>query len=197
MNRHLVLVATGALAAGLVVTMLTATADAVPAPAVGVADVASAPGHPGPPAPPGRPTSPSTTTTLPTTSPTTTSPTTTAPSKNRGVVVAVPRNSASTVTLTRRFAPRTVFSVSLYENPSTGYGWSQSVPTGSTGPVTLLDTDYAQDLTPTAATGTGGTRYFRYLVTSPGTSTITFLYRRPWETGVPPLQQVTLTVVAG
>ena len=173
MNRRLVPAVTAALAAGLLATMVTGTADA----ATGASGVAAAT--------PTRTTSP------------TTPPATSAPAKDRGVVVEIPRDAPSTVSLSRGFAVGTIFSVSLYENLSTGYSWAQSVPAGSAGPVTLLDTDYVQDPAPPGWVGGGGTRYFRYRVTSPGNATITFIYRRPWETGIPPWKQVALTIHAG
>jgi len=177
LNRRLVPAVTAVLAAGLVATMATGAADAADAATASPGVAAATPAR--------------------TTSPTTTPPATSTPSKDRGVVVAISRDAPSTVSLARGFAVTTIFSVSLYENLSTGYSWAQSVPAGSAGPVTLLDTDYVQDPAPPGWVGGGGTRYFRYRVTSAGDTTVTFLYRRPWETGIPPMKQVTLTLHAG
>ncbi len=138
-----------------------------------------------------------TTTTKPVTTTTTTKPvttTTTTSPVDRGVLVEVPRDAPAVVDLSRGFAVGTIFSVSLYENPSTGYTWTQSVPAGSTGSVVLLGSDYVQDPAPSGWAGVGGTRYFRYLVQSQGVAKISFSYLRPWETGIPPIKQVTLTV---
>jgi predicted secreted protein len=171
MNRRLSSALITALAAGLLGTTLTGAADAATT-AAATTGVATA--H----APAAQP------------------PATSDPSENRGVVVDIPRDAPATVHLARGFATKTIFSVSLYENPSTGYSWSQSVSDGATGPVTFLDTDYVQDPAAAGQVGVGGTRYFRYLVTSGGSTTITFVYRRPWETEVAPVRQVTLTIYA-
>ncbi|MDQ1295448.1 MAG: inhibitor of cysteine peptidase [Actinomycetota bacterium] len=170
MNRLLAPTVTAALAAAFLATTLTGTAGAVPVSA-GVGAV------------------------RPAAAPTSTTPAPTVPSKDRGVLVEVPHNTAASVALSRCFHVGTVFSVSLSENPSTGYGWSQSLPAAGSGPLTLLDSDYVQDPAPSGMVGVGGTRYFRYRVTAPGTTDVTFAYRRPWETGVAPIQQVKLTVL--
>jgi predicted secreted protein len=99
--------------------------------------------------------------------------------------------------LVRGFPTGTVFSVALYENPSTGYTWTQSVPTATHGVVSFQDTDYVQDPAPPGWVGVGGTRYFRYLTLNPGDTTITFLYRRLWEQQIAPLMQVTLSIQTG
>ena len=118
-------------------------------------------------------------------------PTTTTPPTDRGVVIEVPRQSPATVDLGRAFPRGTVFSVALYENPSTGYQWIQALSVGRVPAVVLLDTDLVYpDITPMP--GMGGTRYFRYQAVHRGSATITLRYQRPWE--ATPVQQVTLRV---
>ena len=113
---------------------------------------------------------------------------------DRGTIVEVPRNGPFYLELSRTFPVGTVFSVSVYENMSTGYRWTSSLPAGSESVVRFLDTDYVSDLAPSGMAGVGGTRYFRYQAVGRGSVTVTLRYQRPWES-TPPLQQVTLGVV--
>lgn len=67
------------------------------------------------------------------------------------------------------------FAVALEGNPSTGYTWQVST-----------DEDYmellAQDFEPHGqGIGAGGQEVFHFRALSPGESTITCEYRRPWD----------------
>jgi inhibitor of cysteine peptidase len=81
-------------------------------------------------------------------------------------------------------------SLTLAGNPTTGYTWE------------LADIDravLAPDPAPSFAadsslTGAGGKVTFRFIARKAGSSAVNLSYRRPWETGVPPLRSVALTV---
>jgi predicted secreted protein len=109
------------------------------------------------------------------------------------LVIQVPRDSSAAVHLGVVVPAGAVFSVALFENPSTGYAWVR-FPAGDSGPtVTFLDTSYVQDPAPPNMTGVGGTRSFRYQAGGPGAAVIGMSYRRPWESI--PIQQVTIDIL--
>ncbi|WP_162560229.1 protease inhibitor I42 family protein [Methylotetracoccus oryzae] len=83
--------------------------------------------------------------------------------------------------------------IRLPGNPTTGYRWSSFGPTGSalsaTGPAA-----YEPDAGTSQRVGAGGFEIWRFVATRAGTVELRFEYRRPWETGVAPLQVVRYTV---
>ena len=74
------------------------------------------------------------------------------------------------------------FSVVLESNPTTGYGWNVSVPSGDNSAPNLC--------------GAGGIEKFDFVVPQKGSYEIKFEYRRPWEKNVPALHTRTLQVDA-
>jgi predicted secreted protein len=106
------------------------------------------------------------------------------------IVIRVPNSPSATIDLNAVVPAGAVFSVVLYENPTTGFTWVRS-PIGDSGPaVKYLDTSYVQDPAPPNMAGVGGTRTFRYQAGESGSTTIAMSYQRPWESV--PLQRVTI-----
>lgn len=89
--------------------------------------------------------------------------------------------------------------VVLPANPSTGFQWEVA----TTPDVRVLAAAGDQTYTPSTGRspmpGAGGTASFRFLAVAGGTTGITLVYRRRWETDVPPAETVTVavTVAAG
>ena len=73
---------------------------------------------------------------------------------------------------------KTVVTVSLDENPSTGYGWQYAV--SKDGVLVLTDDSYHSDA-PAGIAGAGGIRSFSFSGLKEGSALITFTYLRPWE----------------
>lgn len=84
------------------------------------------------------------------------------------------------------------FSVVLESNPTTGYGWNVSVPSG----VNMLAQNYIPDNSAPNLCGAGGIEKFDFVVPQKGSYEIKFEYRRPWEKNVPALHTRTLQVDA-
>lgn len=90
--------------------------------------------------------------------------------------------------------------VPLYGNASTGYSWDRIPAPADANHEVLADAGSAglpsatAADTSTGAVGAGGTRLYRYRAMRPGTTTLKMVYRRSWETDVPPAATVTLTV---
>ena len=80
------------------------------------------------------------------------------------------------------------FAVELAGNPTTGYEWtvSQADPAF----LRLVESTYAPD---SSAIGSGGLYTFRFETLQPGTTPLTLLYRRSWET-TPSDQTFSLTL---
>ena len=98
---------------------------------------------------------------------------------NRGIVVSIPEETDN-LTMELSLPSKTIFSISLRENPSTGYSWYHSAATGSGRAVKYLGTDYIEDPNREELTGVGGTRYFRFKTAYSGKmTTITFKYDPP------------------
>ena len=79
--------------------------------------------------------------------------------------------------------------VSLAGNPTTGYTWQVD-------PANALLTQLGDPVyTPaSAAIGASGTQTFRFQPTGAGATTLQMVYRRPWETGVPPAETFSVQV---
>lgn len=73
---------------------------------------------------------------------------------------------------------KTIVTVSLDENPSTGYGWQYTV--SKDGIIILTDDSYHSDA-PGGIVGAGGIRAFSFSGLKDGLTLITFTYLRPWE----------------
>lgn len=76
--------------------------------------------------------------------------------------------------------------VALGGNPTTGYGWEVEEEPGF-----LTQLEGLPFLPESGLVGAGGTFFFRYEATTPGTGTLSLAYRRPWE-ALPPEQTFTL-----
>ncbi|MGY6217527.1 protease inhibitor I42 family protein [Methylolobus aquaticus] len=83
--------------------------------------------------------------------------------------------------------------IRLPGNPTTGYRWSSFGPTGAVltaaGPAA-----YEPDAGTSQRVGAGGFEIWRFVAARAGTAELRFEYRRPWETGVAPLQVLRFTV---
>ncbi len=75
----------------------------------------------------------------------------------------------------------TVMTISLPENPSTGYVWIWG-QMGS-GHLELISDEYVPDAVPEGTAGSGGTHTFTFAATAPGHVTLSFSCVRPWEEG--------------
>ena len=73
---------------------------------------------------------------------------------------------------------KTLVTISLDENPSTGYGWEYAA--SADGILTLTADEYHSDA-PAGVVGAGGIRAFSFSGLKEGTVTLTFTYLRSWE----------------
>jgi inhibitor of cysteine peptidase len=81
-------------------------------------------------------------------------------------------------------------SLTLAGNPTTGYTWELAEIDRAVlapGPAPAFAAD-------SSLTGAGGVFTFRLAALKAGSSAVKLSYRRPWETGVPPLRRVEFTV---
>ena len=81
------------------------------------------------------------------------------------------------------------FSVSVDENPTTGYRWNQKIADESI--VKLAKDDYIAPQS-NGMVGAGGTRAFTYTAVAPGKTTIVLNYERSWEKS--PIKTLTVAV---
>jgi inhibitor of cysteine peptidase len=82
------------------------------------------------------------------------------------------------------------FAVQLDANATTGYTWQLTADPGAQ--VQLLGHTYTP--APPQQPGSGGTELFTFQAVAAGTTTLTFGYLRPWETGVAPVQPAAFPV---
>jgi inhibitor of cysteine peptidase len=89
--------------------------------------------------------------------------------------------------------------VVLPANPSTGFQWEVATAPDLQVLAAAGDQSYTPSTRESPMPGAGGTASFRFLAVAGGTTGITLVYRRRWETGVPPVETVTVavTVAAG
>ncbi len=83
--------------------------------------------------------------------------------------------------------------VALDSNPTTGYSWVVS----SVDQNILRqdgDSSYQSSNSNPGVMGAGGVQSFRFEAANPGTTTLTLVYRRPWETSVAPIKTFTVQV---
>jgi inhibitor of cysteine peptidase len=82
--------------------------------------------------------------------------------------------------------------ITLAANPSTGFTWE----------VSTIDNTFLQQAGDVEFTsseffpkpGTGGTQTFKFAPNQTGTTTLTLIYHRPWETNVAPIDTFTVDV---
>ena len=75
--------------------------------------------------------------------------------------------------------------IELEENPSTGYRWA--IDTQASSNLSILridDRGFSQKADGKPLVGAPGVHRWSVEATSPGKASITFVYRRPWETSV-------------
>jgi inhibitor of cysteine peptidase len=124
------------------------------------------------------------------------------PAAGCGEAVSLSTPAETTITLSEAYNNQTIplnagdtLVVRLAANPSTGYTWE----------VKELDTAMLEQVgepvfesadTPPDLVGAGGTLVLTFKVLQSGTTALTLIYHRPWETDVEPIQtfSVTLTV---
>ncbi len=73
------------------------------------------------------------------------------------------------------------FVVPLESNPTTGFSWACDV--ANVAVAELIDSIYKQDSASQGIDGAGGIEYFVFTCKQPGTTGVTFTYRRPWKGG--------------
>jgi inhibitor of cysteine peptidase len=85
------------------------------------------------------------------------------------------------------------FTIALEANPTTGYGWSQSINDPTV--VAFVSNSYVAESRDPQVVGGGGTDTFTFKALAKGTTMITLKYARSWETGAPAqTRTVTVTV---
>ena len=82
--------------------------------------------------------------------------------------------------------------VTLASNVTTGYSWSLTDNSDSSV-LTEIGNEYIAPQTTLA--GAGGKEEWTFKALKKGNSTISMGYRQPWETGTPPAETFSLTVV--
>jgi len=90
--------------------------------------------------------------------------------------------------------------VTLPANPSTGYSWALTSAPAAAVLAAPGEPAYTPDRTGGAPMpGAGGKATFRFAAVGAGSTRVVLAYRRGWETGVPPVETVTVevTVTAG
>ena len=85
-------------------------------------------------------------------------------------------------------ADKNSFSISIDENPTTGYRWSQKIADESI--IKLAKDNY--NAPQSGLVGAGGTRVFTYTAVAPGKTTIVLNYERSWEGN--PIKTLTVSV---
>ncbi len=83
------------------------------------------------------------------------------------------------------------FTIALDANMTTGYNWSQTIK--DTNVVAYVDNAYVAAASDPQIVGGGGTDTFTFKTVGKGTTTITLVYARPWES-VPPAQTRIITI---
>ena len=103
-----------------------------------------------------------------------------ASAKKPSPAAPAPKASAPHKAVPHAESPATL-SVPLASNPSTGFSWACDVA----NPVVaeLSDIVYKQNPAPKDMVGVGGTEYFVFTCKEPGSTALTFTYRRPWKGG--------------
>ena len=84
--------------------------------------------------------------------------------------------------------------VRLPVQAGTGYSWTASPDTGN---LEFVDQSTLHPFGEAPTIGGGQTQMFMYRAIAPGTTTLRFIYRRPWEGGIPPAKTVEQRVSVG
>ena len=100
--------------------------------------------------------------------------------------------SGSTVALRQGQA----ISVSLKENPSTGFRW-ELVPGYEIFLAQQGDSQYVADSVPVGMAGGGGVRTFNFMAIASGNCTLQLIYHQPWATGVAPAKTFEAAIAVG
>jgi len=82
--------------------------------------------------------------------------------------------------------------VTLAGNPTTGYTWeAQDLDSGMLQQIGSTEFKSGNS----GLVGAGGNLTLTFKALKPGTTNLTLIYHRPWETGVKPLQSFTATII--
>lgn len=81
--------------------------------------------------------------------------------------------------------------ISLKSNPTTGYSWQINPPLSQQAIIYLQSKGFKSPKNPRI--GQGGDQYWVFKGKKPGQTTLTFEYKRPWETNTPPATIKTFT----
>ena len=84
--------------------------------------------------------------------------------------------------------------VRLPVQAGTGYSWTASTDTGN---LEFVDQSTLHPFGEAPTIGGGQTQMFMYRAIGPGETTLRFVYRRPWEGGIPPAKTVEQRVSVG
>ena len=94
---------------------------------------------------------------------------------------------------TQVLRPGQPLEVRLPGNPSTGFRWEAAL-----GERAALRQEgeprFERGDAPAGVVGAGGTEVFRFVAVAPGRQELSFVYRRVWETDVPPARTVSFRV---
>ena len=86
--------------------------------------------------------------------------------------------------------------IELEENPSTGYRWSIDAQASSNLSILHIDDrGFAHNAGDKPLPGAAGVHRWNVQATSPGNASITFVYRRPWESSVARRHQVEVEAI--
>ncbi len=100
--------------------------------------------------------------------------------------------TASGTTIRAKVGDR--ITVTLRENPTTGYEWEMKLAPGLT---LVMGTFFGPSFSPSPPLmGSGGTRTWVVKVDKPGTATLTGVYARPWESASKSAASFSLTIDA-
>jgi predicted secreted protein len=108
--------------------------------------------------------------------------------------VATLKLDASADGTTQQLKKGEVMSVALESNASTGYAWTATI-TNTAVLVQMGEPEYSEpSSSSTPLVGAPGTQTFYFQAAETGSATITLAYARSFETGVAPLQTISITV---
>lgn len=88
--------------------------------------------------------------------------------------------------------PEQRLTITLESNPTTGYSWEiaeldETIVASSGEPV-------YESGSATSRVGAGGWQTFQFAARQSGTTTLTLIYHRPWETDVAPIDSFSVTI---
>ena len=91
-----------------------------------------------------------------------------------------------------KVGPGQEFSISLGSNPSTGFRWKMTLPTGDKT-IMFLSSEHlaSQDVMP----GVPGTELFKFKALTRGETKAAFVYERPWDPKDSPTRKIFTIVV--